>query len=177
MTTVLAIFGGILLGVLSNELFDVMPWMAVWVLRVAARLDARFDGEAELLFAEWNEQLEHLPGKLTKFVFAMGMLCQVAIARRSDLVRSAMHNGLWAQWLVQNVQTLVAWMVVAAATLTGVLVNSSSIFSMQLNVFASRVDDVVVWIWSVAVSSMAMILSFVFRGRNKLILDRKSRAR
>lgn len=52
-------------------------------LRVAARLDARFDGEAELLFAEWNERLEHLPGKLTKFIFAMGMLCRVAIARLS----------------------------------------------------------------------------------------------
>ncbi|MEU5266888.1 hypothetical protein [Amycolatopsis sp. NPDC021455] len=92
MTALVTVVGGVLLGVLSNELFDVLPWIAVRMLRLAARLDARFAGEADLLLAEWEEQLEHLPGKATKLAYAVSLLVRVALRRRMDLAVLALRE-------------------------------------------------------------------------------------
>jgi len=91
--TLLAIIGGIMLGVVSNEVFDVLPWAAKKILHAAARLDARYDEEAELLFDEWNEHLEGLPGKLTKFAFAAGLFLRVALPHRFDQAMAAVASG------------------------------------------------------------------------------------
>jgi hypothetical protein len=74
------------LGVVINDLFDLLPWMARKVLRLAAWVDARFVGEADFLFAEWEERMDRILSKVTKLGFALHLLCGVALVRRIDLI-------------------------------------------------------------------------------------------
>lgn len=89
----LTFLGGLLLGVLGNEVFELTPWLAGRVLRLAARVDARTPDERALLFHEWAGQVDEVPGKLTKLLFALRLLCGVAIARHADRVWRSVLDG------------------------------------------------------------------------------------
>lgn len=69
-----AAFSAIALGVVTNELCDISPWLARRILRIAARLEDRDKSNASLVFEELAAMLEGIPGKLTKLCWAIGRL-------------------------------------------------------------------------------------------------------
>lgn len=90
----LTFLGGLFVGVLGNEVFELMPWLARKVLRLAARVDARVPDERGPLFDEWAAQLDEVPGKLTKLLFALRLLCGVGIARHVDKAWCAVRTPM-----------------------------------------------------------------------------------
>ena len=70
VTTVAAV----VVGAITNELCDLAPWLAIRLLRVAARLEAVSREERHLLFEEMSAMSDEVPGKLTKLLFAIGRL-------------------------------------------------------------------------------------------------------
>ncbi|MDQ3786670.1 MAG: hypothetical protein M3422_05420 [Actinomycetota bacterium] len=74
VTTVAAI--GV--GAITNELCDLAPWLAVRLVRLAARLEAATPEEKHLLFEEMSAMLDEVPGKLTKLLFSIGRLTYAA---------------------------------------------------------------------------------------------------
>jgi hypothetical protein len=64
----------VVLGLLTNELFDLAPWFARRLLRRAARLEKVDLEEARLVFEYMAANLEEVPGKLGKLFWATGRL-------------------------------------------------------------------------------------------------------
>jgi hypothetical protein len=74
MTIIWGIVAAIGLGVLTNELCDLAPWLARLLLRRAASLEAKSPEEAMLIYDEMAATLDEVPGKLTKLLFAAGRM-------------------------------------------------------------------------------------------------------
>lgn len=74
----------VVLGLVSNEIGDVAPWLARKILRRASRWEADDEAEADLIFAEQLEFLESIPGRITKLAWAVGRLgfgLRISLAR------------------------------------------------------------------------------------------------
>lgn len=69
-----AALAAVVLGLLTNELFELAPWFARRLLRRAARLEGEDPAEAALLFEDMAATLEEVPGKLAKLFWAAGRL-------------------------------------------------------------------------------------------------------
>lgn len=69
-----AALAAVVLGLLTNELFELAPWFARRLLRRAARLEGEDPAEAALLVADMAATLEEVPGKLAKLLWATGRL-------------------------------------------------------------------------------------------------------
>jgi hypothetical protein len=86
----------VVLGLVSNEIGDVAPWLARKILRRASRWEAEGEAEADLIFGEQLEFLESIPGRITKLVWAVGRL---RFGLRFSLARSKRRRqGLPPIW-------------------------------------------------------------------------------
>ncbi len=81
---VLAAVTGLVFSLVANEIGDVSPWLARRILRRASRWEAANCTEADLIFAEQLENLELVPGRLSKLAWALGRLrfgLRISLAR------------------------------------------------------------------------------------------------
>jgi hypothetical protein len=115
----------IVLGLVVNELYELAPPTAKGMIRLAARLDARFHGEEKLLLAEWEEHLDRLPGGITKLMFALGILFRVALVRQIDLMWRRIARALRRALTIAPIVLIVATGMIGTATAT---TNSASSF-------------------------------------------------
>jgi len=109
----------VLLGLVSNEIGDVSPWLARRVVRwSAARWSADAD-EAAVLAEEWSALLGERPGKLFKLFTALGFAARATVAqqhRRLDAVLPRLRGAVGSR---SKALLLVSTGVVAAALLVG----------------------------------------------------------
>jgi hypothetical protein len=82
VSVVWAILAALGLGIITNNLYDLMPWLAHRILLRAAKLEAGTPEETSLIYAESAAVLDEVPGKLTKLLFAISRLTR-ALLRRS----------------------------------------------------------------------------------------------
>lgn len=89
----MAVLAAIGVGLVTNELFDLAPWLARRLLRRAARLEAGTPDETPLILEELTALLDEVPGKLTKLLWALGRHTNavrlVKRRRSADLARPA----------------------------------------------------------------------------------------
>jgi hypothetical protein len=64
----------VLLGLVTNELFEWSPSLARRILRWAASWQADSPEEADLIYAEACEYLDAMPGRLSRVAWAIGRL-------------------------------------------------------------------------------------------------------
>ena len=64
----------VVLGLVTNELFEWSPSLARRILRWAASWQASSQEEADLIFAETCEYLDAMPGRLSRVAWAIGRL-------------------------------------------------------------------------------------------------------
>ena len=118
----------VLLGLVSNEIGDVSPWLARRVVRwSAARWSADAD-EAAVLAEEWSALLDERPGKLFKLFTALGFAARATVAqqhRRLDAVLPRLRGAVDTR---SKVLLLVSSGVVASALLVGT-VRIGAVFS------------------------------------------------
>lgn len=67
-------FLAVTLGITTNEVSELSPWLAKKVLRFAVHLEEKREAESQLMQIELNRLLDEVPGKLTKLVWAIGRL-------------------------------------------------------------------------------------------------------